>query len=115
MKTGADKLSRAAKSSKAPMLVGGAGTLVGLAGGMALGARRAGKRRIPGIGVSIPRGDGEGVKKAAATARKLGVASQRLGEMAVEIQRAGKETQPALRRSPLEVLLEGLTTRRVPG
>ena len=115
MKKGADNISRAAKSSNAPMLAGGAGALVGLAGGMALGARRAGNRRVPGIGVSIPRVDGSAVKKAAATARQLGVASQRLGEMATEIQRAGKEKQPAPRRSPLEVVLEGLTARRVPG
>jgi hypothetical protein len=115
MREGAERISRAAKSSKAPMLAGGAGALVGLAGGAALGAQRAGKRKTPGIGVSIPRGGGEAIKKAAATARQLGVASQRLGEMATEIQRAGNETHPAARRSPLEVVLEGLTTRRVPG
>jgi hypothetical protein len=115
MKKGADKISRATKNSKAPMLAAGAGTLVGLGGGLALGARRAGKRRIPGIGVSIPRGEGSAVKKAAATARQLGVAGQRLGEMATEIQHAGRETEPAPRRSPLEILLEGLTARRVPG
>jgi hypothetical protein len=114
MKEGADKISRAAKGSKTPMLVGGAGTLAGLAGGIALGARRASKRKTPSIGASIPRLDGDAVKKAAATARQLGVASQRLGEMATEIQRAGKEPQSSPRRSPLEVVLEGLTARRVP-
>ena len=97
------------------MLAAGAGALVGLGGGLALGARGAGKRRIPGIGVSVPRGDRSAVEKAAAAARQLGVASQRLGEMATEIQRAGRETQPAPRRSPLEIVLEGLTARRIPG
>src|SRR5215211_7426388 len=81
MTAGPNKVSDTAKNSKTPMIAGGAalaGLAGGLAGGLALGARRVGKRKILGIGVSVPRRSGSAATKVAATARQLGVASQRL-------------------------------------
>jgi hypothetical protein len=89
-------VGNAAGKAKIPLVAGGA-ALVGVAGGAALGARRA------------RRGHG-GLAKAAKGAGELGA---RVGHLATELQRnreAANGGDP--HRSPVEVVLEGLTTRR---
>ena len=84
----------AASKAKLPLLAGGA-ALAGVAGGAALGARQA--RRHP-----------HGFAKAAKGVGALGVQA---GHLASELQR-NREATNGQHRSPLEVVLEGLTARR---
>lgn len=86
----------AAGKAKVPLIAGGA-ALAGVAGGAALGARQA--RRHP-----------RGFAKAAKGVGALGVQA---GHLASELQR-NREATNGRHRSPLEVLLEGLTARRSP-
>jgi hypothetical protein len=91
-----------ASRAKVPLVAGGA-ALAGAAGGIALGAHRA--RRHRGI-AGIDSGD------LAKAARKLGNVGMELGELAVEARRARESPNGGSRRSPIEVVLEGLTARR---
>src|SRR5881394_68076 len=84
----------AASKAKLPLLAGGA-ALAGVAGGAALGARQA--RRHP-----------HGFAKAAKGVGALGVQA---GHLASDLQR-NREGTNGQHRSPLEVVLEGLTARR---
>jgi len=84
----------AAGKAKVPLIAGGA-ALAGAAGGAALGARQA--RRHP-----------HGFAKAAKGVGALGVQA---GHLASELQR-NREATNGQHRSPLEVVLEGLTARR---
>jgi hypothetical protein len=77
-----------------PLLAGGA-ALAGIAGGAALGARQA--RRHP-----------HGFAKAAKGVGALGIQA---GHLASDLQR-NREAKNGQHRSPLEVVLEGLTNRR---
>jgi len=89
-----EKATTAAGKAKLPLLAGGA-ALAGVAGGAALGARQA--RRHP-----------HGFAKAAKGVGALGVQA---GHLASELQR-NREATNGQHRSPLEVVLEGLTARR---
>jgi hypothetical protein len=84
----------AAGKAKVPLLAGGA-ALAGIAGGAALGARQA--RRHP-----------NGFSKAAKGVGALGIQA---GHLASDLQR-NREAKNGQHRSPLEVVLEGLTARR---
>lgn len=98
-------VGRAASKAKVPLVAGGA-ALAAAAGGMALGAHQARRHRgIKGL-------HSEDVAKAA---RKAGDVGMRLGEVAVEVRRARNSSNGRTRRSPIEVVLEGLTARRTQG
>jgi hypothetical protein len=85
----------AAGKAKIP-LVAGSAALVGVAGGAALGARKARRRG--------------GLARAAKGAGELGA---RVGHLATELQRNREAANGGdAHRSPVEVVLEGLTTRR---
>jgi hypothetical protein len=103
----------AANAAKLPAVAGGA-ALAGLVGGMAI-ARR-GRRRV--LGVPIPgtarplvkikrRGPGtrELIKAAGNTGRQM-------AELTSEVRLAREQLQSGRRRSPIEVVLDGLTARR---
>jgi hypothetical protein len=85
----------AASKAKVPLIASGA-ALAGAAGGAALGVRQARRHRRRGFG------------KAARNAGTLGV---QMGHLASELQR-NREATNGQHRSPLEVVLEGLTARR---
>lgn len=103
-------VGKAASKAKMPLVAGGA-ALAGAAGGMALAASKQGKRnglakamrRRPKI--KIDSGD---VAKAA---KEVGNFSAQVGELAHELQRA-RESGSDKHRSPVEVVLQGLTARR---
>jgi hypothetical protein len=95
-------VGRAASKAKVPLLAGGA-ALAGAAGGIALGAHQA--RRHKGIAGRIKRDD---VAKAAKRVGSFGV---QMGQLATELQHA-REDSNGHTRSPIEVVLEGLTARR---
>jgi hypothetical protein len=92
-------VSTAAGKAKVPLIASGA-VLAGAAGGAALGVRQA--RRHP-----------HGFAKAAKGVGALGVQA---GHLASELQRNREATNGGGRhRSPVEVVLEGLTARRSRG
>jgi hypothetical protein len=121
-----DAVSTAAKKAKGPALAGGA-ALAGLAGGLAIASRAGGPRRV--LGVPVPgtrrplvkintprrvkaRGAGKDLLKAAG---EVGSAGRQVGELVTEVRRVRTELDRGRRRSPVEVVLEGLTSRRVRG
>lgn len=96
-------VGRAASKAKVPLLAGGA-ALAGAAGGIALGAHQA--RRHRGIGKVKP-------DNLARAAKRVGDFGAQMGHFANELQLA-REASNGHGRSPVEVVLEGLTTRRSP-
>lgn len=102
----------AAKSAKVPVLVAGAG-LVGLAGGAAAAAR-GGRKRM--LGVPLPRkSTSKAVSKNLAEAsRNVGRFGEGMGSLAAQVSRVSEGVNAATngkRRSPVEVVLQGLTNR----
>lgn len=100
----ASKVGHVAGKAKVPLLAGGA-ALAGVAGGLAFGSRHT--HRHNGLaGVSS--------KDLAKAARKAGDAGLRVGELALEGRRAREagNGNGKVHRSPIEVVLQGLTSRR---
>jgi hypothetical protein len=104
-------VGNAASKSKMPILAGGA-ALVGAAGGLALGARQA--RRHHGIGWRIARRPQMKVdsRDLAKAAKEVGSFGTQMGKLAAELQQAREAANGGQHRSPIEVVLDGLTARR---
>lgn len=103
-------LRRVTRNAKTPLLAGGA-ALAGAAGGMALGATRKAARLAdaktgPRVGFQIRSQD------LARTAKQIGSFGEQLGMVATELGRAREAAAAAKHRSPIEVVLQGLTARR---
>jgi len=99
----ASKVGHVAGKAKVPLMAGGA-ALAGVAGGLAFG--RQSHRHNGVAGVSS--------KDLAKAARKASDAGLRVGELALEGRRV-RETRNGngkVHRSPVEVVLQGLTSRR---
>jgi hypothetical protein len=89
-------VGNAASKAKVPLIASGA-ALAGAAGGAALGVRQARRHR-------------RGLAK---TAKGVGTLGAQVGHLAYELQRNREGTNGSKQhRSPLEVVLEGLTARR---
>jgi hypothetical protein len=95
-------VAEAANKAKVPLVAGGA-AIAGAAGGFALAASRRSRRRA----IQIKPGD------LAKAAKEVGNFGAQMGELATELQRA-RESAAAngQHRSPIEVVLQGLTARR---
>jgi hypothetical protein len=104
------KATHAVGKAKVPLLAGGA-ALAGAAGGLALGARQA--RRGKGLSKAIARRPQVKVKSKdlASAAKDVGTFGAQMGHLANELQHA-RESGNGKHRSPIEVVLEGLTSRR---
>jgi hypothetical protein len=106
-------IGTAAGKAKVPAAAGGA-ALAGLVGGMALA--RGGRRKV--LGVPVPGTRRPLVKVKVKTPRRnagtkdLLDAGRRMAELATEVQMARQQTDSNRRRSPIEVVLDGLTARR---
>ncbi len=100
----------AASKAKIPLVAGGA-ALAGAAGGLALGTRH--RRRHGAFGMAMPRRPQVKVssRDLAKVAKEVGSAGAQVSRFASELQQA-REANGSRRRSPVEVVLEGLTTRR---
>lgn len=100
----------AASKAKVPLVAGGA-ALAGAAGGLALGTRQA--RRHKGMGIAIPRRPRVKVnsRDLARAAKEVGGFGTKMGHLATELQHV-REANGDKHRSPVEVVLEGLTARR---
>lgn len=96
-------VGRAASKAKVPLMAGGA-ALAGAAGGIALGTHQA--HRKNGLG-------GVSSKDLAKAAKKVGNVGAQVGEVALEVRRAREATNGNghAHRSPIEVVLQGLTSR----
>jgi hypothetical protein len=99
----------AANAAKVPAVAGGA-ALAGLVGGVALA--RGGRRRVLGVPVPGTRrplvkinGRGSGSKQLMKTGRQM-------AELAIEVRQARQQLATERKRSPIEVVLDGLTARR---
>ena len=99
----------AASAAKVPAVAGGA-ALAGLVGGVALA--RGGRRRVLGVPVPGTRrplvkinGRGSGTKQLMKTGRQM-------ADLAIEVRQARQQLATERKRSPIEVVLDGLTARR---
>jgi len=117
-----DSIATAARRAKGPMLAAGA-TAAGLAGGLALGSRATSKRRGVGaffapqrkvLGVPVGRKNGavRTAKALGQVAQELRSATSQVSETTDEVRRVREELEKTTRRSPIEVVLDGLTHRR---
>lgn len=103
-------VGKVAGKAKVPLVAGGA-AIAGAAGGMALAAsKRARKNGLTKAMMRRPKVkiDSKDVAKAA---KEVGNFSAQVGELADELKRARKSAN-GKHRSPVEVVLQGLTARR---
>jgi hypothetical protein len=117
-----DTATAAARRARRPMLAAGAAA-AGLAGGLAAGSRRGSKRRgriglldrRPRV-LGVPIGPKSGALKAAELlrdgAKHLDSASRQVSGATNEVRELNDQLDRLNRRSPLEVVLDGLTHRR---
>ena len=101
-------VGRVASRAKVPLVAGGA-ALAGVAGGLAFGTRQAHRHGHGHGGIAGLRSD-----DVAKAARKVGDVGMQMGQLAYELRsarEAGNGNGKA-HRSPVEVVLEGLTARR---
>jgi hypothetical protein len=93
---------------KAPLIASGA-ALAGVAGGWALSGAR---ERVPGMKGNGGRRIHLDSKDISQTAKQIGAFTEQLGNLAAEIRRTRESAGAEARRSPIEVVLQGLTARR---
>ena len=109
---GGNGLTDVAKKAKTPALAASAG-LAGLAGGLAI-AHRTTRKRI--LGVPMPNGGAAHAvsKNLAEAAKNVGSFGEGMGSLAAEVRRLreGFVMAGEPKRSPVEVVLQGLTRRR---
>lgn len=111
-------IGTAASKAKVPAAAGGA-ALAGLVGGMAIAAR-GGRRKVLGVPVpgtrrplvkiKAPRRKA-GSKDFVRAAGQMGNAGRQMAELATEVRLAREQLNSGRRRSPIEVVLDGLTSR----
>jgi len=108
-KSAGQTVGKAAGKAKLPLVAGGA-ALAGAAGGLALASRQGHKGRI-GAALRKPKIQ---IKShdVARVAKEVGNFSAQVGALATEIQRNREEAGNGRHRSPIEVALHGLTSRR---
>jgi len=109
-KSAGKTVGKAAGKAKIPLVAGGA-ALAGAAGGLALASSK--HARKSGIGKAIARRPKVKLKSGdvARAAKEVGKVSTQVGELAGELQR-NREEANGKHRSPVEVVLQGLTSRR---
>jgi hypothetical protein len=117
-----DSVATAARKAKGPMIAAGA-TAAGLAGGLAIGSRATAKRRgvsallaprrrVLGVPVGRQNGMMRGAKALGRVARDLSAATERVSSTTDDVREIREQLDKVNRRSPLEVVLDGLTHRR---
>ncbi len=110
-------VGKAASKAKTPLLAGSA-ALAGAAGGLAIGAMRSRHSHSHShkvLGVKLPQRKRVKIRSrdVAKAAKEVGSFSQHVGELATELRHAREESgNGSKHRSPVEVVLDGLTARR---
>lgn len=106
-----DGAGKAVSKAKIPLVAGGA-AIAGTIGGVAIGASRSGGKVL---GVQLPRPKRVNIrsKDLAKAAKEVGRFGENVGDLAAEVKRAreGLGNGDGKHRSPIEVLLSGLTER----
>lgn len=103
-------VASAARKAKTPLIASGA-ALAGAVGGLALGTRSTrGEKIIGALRPHKPRLQMSSHDLAEA-AKSIGQFGAQMGELATELRRTREEAGSEKRRSPIEVVLEGLTAR----
>ena len=104
-------VGEAASKAKVPLVAGGA-AIAGAAGGLAFAAAKRGRRK--GIKAAMPHAPKITSGNVAKAAKEVGNFSAQVGALAGELQRARESADgaDAKHRSPIEVVLQGLTARR---
>jgi hypothetical protein len=102
----ASSVGRVAGKAKTPLLAGSAAA-AGIAGGLALGARQSRNSKM------LPRRpkvkiDSHDLAKAA---KEVGQFGADVGQLALELRKNREAANGSTRRSPIEVVLQGLTSR----
>lgn len=108
----ASSVGRAASKARTPLLASGA-AIAGVAGGIALGARQTRRSKLLQSRPKVKIGpkvkiDSHDLAKAAKEVGQFGVD---VGQLASELRRNREVADGAKRRSPIEVVLQGLTSR----
>jgi hypothetical protein len=107
--SGAEAISSAAEKVKWPAVAGGA-ALAGLAGGVALGAKRSGRKVL---GMRVGNGGGNAGKSLAEASKNVAKFSENIGEFAAEVRKTREAIETGSKHSsPIEVVLRALTARR---
>ena len=103
-----ERTGHAARKAGVPALAAGA-TLAGVAAGFALGARKG-----SGLGGLRPLTHRGGARDVLRAARGVETAACQAGELAKELRLLRRASLEAQKRSPIEVVLQGLTRRPNP-
>jgi len=98
-------VGKVASKARTPLLASGA-ALAGVAGGIAIGAR--GAHQVKGMRRPKVKIDSHDLAKAA---KEVGQFGMDVGQLASELRRNREQANGAKRRSPVEVVLDGLTHR----
>jgi hypothetical protein len=108
-KNAGQSVGKAASKAKVPLIASGA-AVAGAAGGIALAsAARKSRPRWAGVRKPLFKVSSHDVAKAA---KEVGNFSAEVGNLASELQRNREAANGRTRRSPVEVVLQGLTSRR---
>jgi hypothetical protein len=106
-------VTSAAKRLKTPLIATGTG-LAGVAAGFALTRKK--NKGISGISLPSRRGTRHATTGLGKTAKNIGMLAERTGKVAEQVRVAseaiGEESAPRKSKSAIEVVLEGLTSRR---
>jgi hypothetical protein len=106
-------VSKVASNAKTPLLASGA-ALAGAAGGLAIGTMRSRQSHSHKVlGLKMPQGKRVKIRSrdVAKAAREVGTLSQHVSELAMELRHVRENSDGGKRRSPVEVVLDGLTAR----
>ena len=96
---------------KTPAIAGGA-AVAGLAGGLAL-AGRGSHRKLLGVPLPTAAGTQATSRNPTEAAKQIGSFGVRVGELASEVRMLREGAAHDHKRSPIEVVLQGLTSRRM--
>ena len=109
-KEAGDAVATAARRAPAGALAAGAAA-AGLAGGLALGARGRALTKTTKV-LGMPVGRRSKARTIARGARRAAVAASKASSTADDIRAIRQQLEHANRRSPIEIVLDGLTHRR---
>lgn len=113
VKTAGSALGDVAEKAKVPALAAGAG-LAGLAGGVVLASRNS-RKQVLGVPMPTKSGTQAVSKNLADAAKNVGSFGEGMGSLAGEVRKVREgltQGDAEKRRSPIEVVLQGLTRRR---
>jgi hypothetical protein len=108
----ASKAGQAASKAKVPLIAGGAALAGAVASGVALSAARSKKGKV--LGVKMPKTKMKfETKDLVKTADRVASAGEQIGRVSAGVRRGTNSSNGADdHRSPIEVLIQGLTRRR---